>query len=76
MRAVSPNLQCVRRYFVRQANATPLLLQVDDEARAVLLNVPHGHLKLPRTVALQRPQHLCKMHTTLMYSADNHPMGI
>lgn len=37
-------LKRIGSYFIGQADAAPLLLQIDDETRAVLLNVAHGHL--------------------------------
>lgn len=54
MHAVSSHLQRIRCNLICETDTSPLLLQVDDEARAVLLDVPHGHLQLPRAVALQR----------------------
>ena len=55
----STHLQCICCYLICQTDASPLLLKVDDQAGAVLLDVAHGHLELPRAVALQRPEHLC-----------------
>lgn len=53
MVACAAHLQGVCCYLIGEANAAAFLLQVYDEPRAVLLYVPHRHLKLPRTVALQ-----------------------
>lgn len=54
------NLQGVCCNFVGEADATALLLQVYDHARLVILYILHRELQLLRTVALQRPKHLCK----------------
>ena len=55
-----PDLERVGCDFVGEADAAALLLQVDDYARRVLLQVPHRQPQLIRAVALQRPQYLCE----------------
>lgn len=50
-----PNLQRVCGDLIGEADATALLLQVDDQSRGVVLDVPHCHLQLPSAVALQAP---------------------
>ena len=45
-------------HLVGEADAPPLLVQVDDDARPALSDVLERHRELPRAVALHRAQHL------------------
>src|SRR5207245_8171589 len=53
-------LQRVSLQLRRQADATALLMFVDQQPAALLSNGLHGHLQLVPTVTPQRPEHLAR----------------
>src|SRR5438309_7887818 len=53
-------LQLVSLRLRRQADATALLMFVDQQPAALLSNGLHGHLQLVPTVTPQRPEHLAR----------------
>src|SRR5881398_1012223 len=53
-------LQRVSLQLRRQADATALLMFVDQQPAALLSNGLHGHLQLVTTVTPQRPEHLAR----------------
>mmetsp|Transcript_33220 Transcript_33220/g.87786 ORF Transcript_33220/g.87786 Transcript_33220/m.87786 type:complete len:319 (+) Transcript_33220:1052-2008(+) len=59
-------LQTVRRDLVRQADAAPLLLQVNDNPPPRLAEQPHRILELLLAVAPRRTQHL-RRHALVMH---------
>src|SRR5258707_10905050 len=53
-------LQRVSLQLRRQADATALLMFIDQQPAALLSNGLHGHLQLVPTVTTQRPEHLAR----------------
>lgn len=55
-----PDLQSICSNLVGEPNASAFLLQINNEAARVFLDVVHCQLQLIRAVAFQGAQHLCK----------------
>src|SRR5262245_14796345 len=67
-------LKLVRLQLVEQADAAPLLIEVDDHAASFLGNHLHGFVELPAAVAAKRMEHVTR--EALRVNANEHILAV